>query len=108
MSRSFLQIGMVIIYYEFIESTNEFTDMTDTLRSTTLRLRRPVTRDAAITRPKQAAVTSVRASNVEDESGERSVRSDTLLQGHSHISIVHNGETYQLRATRLGKLILTK
>ncbi|MFP3617503.1 hemin uptake protein HemP, partial [Paraburkholderia sp. SIMBA_050] len=31
-----------------------------------------------------------------------------LLQGHSHISIAHNGETYQLRATRLGKLILTK
>jgi hemin uptake protein HemP len=42
------------------------------------------------------------------ESGERSLRSDTLLQGHSHISIMHNGETYQLRATRLGKLILTK
>jgi hemin uptake protein HemP len=36
------------------------------------------------------------------------LRSDTLLQGHSHISITHNGETYQLRATRLGKLILTK
>ena len=36
------------------------------------------------------------------------VRSDALLQGHSHVSIVHNGETYQLRATRLGKLILTK
>ena len=35
-------------------------------------------------------------------------RSDTLLQGHSHVSIEHNGETYQLRATRLGKLILTK
>ncbi|OXC80576.1 Hemin uptake protein [Caballeronia sordidicola] len=42
------------------------------------------------------------------QSTERSLRSDTLLQGHSHISIMHNGETYQLRATRLGKLILTK
>ncbi|CAH2780980.1 MAG: Hemin uptake protein HemP/HmuP [uncultured Paraburkholderia sp.] len=42
------------------------------------------------------------------QSAERAVRSETLLQGHSHVSIVHNGETYQLRATRLGKLILTK
>jgi len=39
---------------------------------------------------------------------ERIIQSDTLLQGRSHISIAHNGETYQLRATRLGKLILTK
>jgi len=39
---------------------------------------------------------------------ERVVKSDALLQGRSHISISHNGETYQLRATRLGKLILTK
>ncbi len=30
------------------------------------------------------------------------------MQGRSHIFIVHNGERYQLRATRLGKLILTK
>lgn len=36
------------------------------------------------------------------------VRSDTLLQGNTHVLIAHNGETYQLRATRLGKLILTK
>jgi hemin uptake protein HemP len=98
---------MVIIYYNSIESTNELFDMTDTLRSSTLRLRRPVVRDAAITRPKQAAVTTVRASE-SSESSERSLRSDALLQGHSHISILHNGETYQLRATRLGKLILTK
>ncbi|MFC5428662.1 hemin uptake protein HemP [Paraburkholderia denitrificans] len=34
--------------------------------------------------------------------------STALLQGRSHVSIVHNGEAYQLRATRLGKLILTK
>ena len=81
--------------------------MTDTLRSSTLRLRRPVARDAAITRPKQASVTTVHVASAEQTS-ERSLRSDALLQGHSHISIVHNGETYQLRATRLGKLILTK
>jgi hemin uptake protein HemP len=40
--------------------------------------------------------------------GERSLDSDALLQGRSHVSIDHHGETYQLRATRLGKLILTK
>lgn len=39
---------------------------------------------------------------------ERVVKSDALLQGRAHVSISHNGETYQLRATRLGKLILTK
>jgi hemin uptake protein HemP len=84
--------------------------MTDTVHTNTLKLRRPAARDAAITRskPAPAAVTSVRASNVTDGNGERSVRSDTLLQGQSHIAIMHNGETYQLRATRLGKLILTK
>ncbi|SAL67890.1 hemin uptake protein HemP [Caballeronia udeis] len=86
--------------------------MTDILRSNTLRLRRPVERSAAaaISRPRTAAVTTARTapSSSVPESGERSLRSDTLLQGHSHISIMHNGETYQLRATRLGKLILTK
>ncbi|MEA3118016.1 MAG: hypothetical protein QOI13_1286 [Paraburkholderia sp.] len=39
---------------------------------------------------------------------QRVFRSDSLLQGSSHVLIAHNGETYQLRATRLGKLILTK
>ncbi|KND60676.1 Hemin uptake protein [Candidatus Burkholderia verschuerenii] len=85
--------------------------MTDTLRSSTLRLRRPVARDAAIIRPKTAAVTTVRASTASvaaDANVERSLKSDALLQGRSHVSIMHNGETYQLRATRLGKLILTK
>ena len=86
--------------------------MTDILRSNTLRLRRPVERSAAaaISRPRTAAVTTARTapSSGASESVERSLRSDTLLQGHSHISIMHNGETYQLRATRLGKLILTK
>ncbi|CAN7232279.1 hemin uptake protein HemP [Caballeronia sp. 15715] len=86
--------------------------MTDLLRSNTLRLRRPVERSAAatISRPRTSAVTTARPAppGSGSESGERSLRSDTLLQGHSHISIMHNGETYQLRATRLGKLILTK
>lgn len=43
-----------------------------------------------------------------DTAAERTLSSDHLLQGRSHIFIAHNGERYQLRATRLGKLILTK
>lgn len=31
-----------------------------------------------------------------------------LLQGQKAVSIVHNGTTYRLQATKLGKLILTK
>ncbi|WP_133649479.1 hemin uptake protein HemP [Paraburkholderia flava] len=90
--------------------------MTDLTRSSTLSLRRPT---AALTsRPKAVSqASSATSSNVPPsasrntepaDSAERAIRSDTLLQGRSHVSITHNGETYQLRATRLGKLILTK
>ncbi|NML35268.1 hemin uptake protein HemP [Paraburkholderia antibiotica] len=90
--------------------------MTDLTRSSTLSLRRPA---AALTsRPKSsttggsvdkpAAKPAAERTGDSGATSERVVRSDALLQGHSHISIVHNGETYQLRATRLGKLILTK
>lgn len=34
--------------------------------------------------------------------------SATLLRGARCVLIVHNGATYRLRATRAGKLILTK
>lgn len=34
--------------------------------------------------------------------------SQQLMQGHSTVAITHNGTTYRLQATRLGKLILTK
>jgi hemin uptake protein HemP len=37
-----------------------------------------------------------------------SVPSAALLQGRSMVHIEHNGALYQLRSTRLGKLILTK
>ncbi|MFL9907417.1 hemin uptake protein HemP [Paraburkholderia fungorum] len=86
--------------------------MTDLTHSSTLSLRRPA---AALTsRPKASTATATAAKPAADrangsgDTSDRVVRSDTLLQGHSHVSIVHNGETYQLRATRLGKLILTK
>lgn len=36
------------------------------------------------------------------------LHSDDLLQGQKTVSIVHNGATYRLQATKLGKLILTK
>jgi hemin uptake protein HemP len=86
--------------------------MTDSTRSSTLSLRRPAA--AALTsRPKASTTaTAVRPAaernRTTDTTSAPAVRSDTLLQGRSHVSIVHNGETYQLRATRLGKLILTK
>ncbi|SIT47166.1 conserved exported hypothetical protein [Paraburkholderia ribeironis] len=86
--------------------------MTDLTRPSTLSLRRPA---AALTSLPTASTASAaparpaaQRANGAAERSERVVRSDALLQGHSHVSIVHNGETYQLRATRLGKLILTK
>ena len=36
------------------------------------------------------------------------VSSSALLQGRKSVQIEHNGAVYQLRATKLGKLILTK
>ena len=36
------------------------------------------------------------------------VDSTELLRGQKAVAIVHNGATYRLQATRLGKLILTK
>ncbi|QHJ01394.1 hemin uptake protein HemP [Xylophilus rhododendri] len=37
-----------------------------------------------------------------------SILSSELLRGRKAVSISHNGSTYRLQATRLGKLILTK
>ena len=34
--------------------------------------------------------------------------SNALLRGQKTVEISHNGSTYRLQATRLGKLILTK
>ena len=36
------------------------------------------------------------------------VNSTDLLRGQKAVEINHNGSTYRLQATRLGKLILTK
>ena len=93
--------------------------MTNMTRSSTLSLRRPTAAALTTSRPARPATTApaerhaVHAADSNQtaqtaEPSERVLRSDALLQGRSHVSIVHNGETYQLRATRLGKLILTK
>lgn len=37
-----------------------------------------------------------------------SILSSDLLRGQKAVAIRHNGSTYRLQATRLGKLILTK
>jgi hemin uptake protein HemP len=36
------------------------------------------------------------------------IPADLLFQGKQEVQIAHNGETYRLRITRNGKLILTK
>ncbi len=36
------------------------------------------------------------------------MNSDDILRGQKTVEITHNGSTYRLQATRLGKLILTK
>jgi hemin uptake protein HemP len=36
------------------------------------------------------------------------VDSTAILRGQKAVEIKHNGSTYRLQATRLGKLILTK
>ncbi len=36
------------------------------------------------------------------------MNSDDILRGQKAVEITHNGSTYRLQATRLGKLILTK
>ncbi|MBP0594930.1 hemin uptake protein HemP [Paraburkholderia sp. LEh10] len=90
--------------------------MTNMTRSSTLSLRRPAAAALTTSRPAKSVTsapaerpssTGSNAAQTAEPSG-RALRSDALLQGRSHVSIVHNGETYQLRATRLGKLILTK
>lgn len=85
--------------------------MTEFNRSATLSLRRSGSALTGSRAPKAIAPvtrTSTEPASNTPASSERTLDSTALLQGRSHVSILHNGETYQLRATRLGKLILTK
>ncbi|HKT93191.1 MAG TPA: hemin uptake protein HemP, partial [Paraburkholderia sp.] len=86
--------------------------MTELNRSSTLSLRRTGSALTGSHPQKPAAPAAARqgASPASATAGapagsERTLDSTALLRGRSHVSIVHNGETYQLRATRLGKLI---
>ncbi|HTH62790.1 MAG TPA: hemin uptake protein HemP [Paraburkholderia sp.] len=81
--------------------------MRDPNRSSTLSMRRPSGSTSTAPTAQPASATPAAATQA-PAADDRSLRSDALLQGRSHVNIVHNGETYQLRATRLGKLILTK
>ena len=69
---------------------------------------------ATLTRPTArrvaapSSVLSERASQPASAAEDLSVDSDLLLRGQKSVSIVHNGATYRLQATKLGKLILTK
>jgi hemin uptake protein HemP len=65
----------------------------------TLTLRRPA-------RPMRPVETVAPATCTQDQVSP--INSESLLKGATHMQIVHNGSIYQLRATRLGKLILTK
>lgn len=45
--------------------------------------------------------------STDDSRGVPAIDSRALLQGQTEVTIRHNGRVYRLRATRLGKLILT-
>ena len=99
----------------YFASSNRDTDarMSEFNRPTTLTLRRPMPAASRHSRnetadPVPAPRTATVSNASERHEQQRVVRSDLLLQGNTHVLIAHNGETYQLRATRLGKLILTK
>ena len=87
--------------------------MSEPTRQPTLTLRTSM-KTLVRSRSKDAATAALATGRVDgkpessDGANERTLSSDHLLQGRSHVFIAHNGERYQLRATRLGKLILTK
>jgi len=77
-----------------------------TLRASSSSAGRPRSTEASTAVPVLGRVGAAHAPS--DSASERTLSSDHLLQGRSHVFIAHNGERYQLRATRFGKLILTK
>lgn len=67
----------------------------------------PAAMTASLTTPSTAPAAAAHIAR--PATGERpAVDSTALLQGRKAVTIVHNGALYQLQATRLGKLILTK
>jgi hemin uptake protein HemP len=60
-------------------------------------------------RLQEAAIAFTQGTAHSDGSASAScVDSSAILQGRKTVEISHNGSTYRLQATRLGKLILTK
>lgn len=57
--------------------------------------------------PARAPVHTETASGSQGSSA-TTVNSTEILRGQKAVEISHNGSTYRLQATRLGKLILTK
>lgn len=72
--------------------------MSIALHPTTLSLPARAARQADLSMP---------AASTRSESG-GAVESTEILRGQKAVEINHNGLTYRLQATRLGKLILTK
>jgi hemin uptake protein HemP len=61
------------------------------------------------TQPSSTTAPQTESNAIDRERGpERVVDSQDLLQGARSVTIQHNGATYRLQATKLGKLILTK
>ncbi len=60
-----------------------------------------------LTRMSTASAAAASSQNASD-TVPRLLSSQNLLQGAKTVAIEHNGSIYQLRATKFGKLILTK
>ena len=59
-------------------------------------------------RPPAAAPAPAAATDSTPAAAPPAIPSEQLMRGQRSITIVHRGVTYQLQATRQGKLILTK
>ena len=72
-----------------------------------LRLQRPVAQRASAAAD-QAAVVAPAPAESTAAGLLRSINSATMLGTAKVVNILHNGSVYQLKTTKLGKLILTK
>jgi hemin uptake protein HemP len=67
----------------------------------------PVTFGVSIPDPDDERQRSGNMKSSESQSDVLTLDSSRILMGHHEVAIRHNGRTYRLRCTRLGKLILT-
>lgn len=74
-----------------------------------LRLQRPVAQRASAVADQATAAVVAQAPAESAAAGLlRSINSATMLGTAKVVNILHNGSVYQLKTTKLGKLILTK